>query len=73
MYDTIQSCKNNKASTHIPINILKNLSELLCSYLTDLINRDVDDSIWPMDLRSVEITPALKKKSAETLNKAVVR
>ena len=60
-YDAIQSCKNNKASTHVPISILKNSSELLCPYLTDLINCIVDDSIWPMDLGSAEITPALKK------------
>ena len=50
IYDTIQSYKNNKAATHIPINVLKNSSESLCLYLTDLINCTVDDSIWPMDL-----------------------
>ena len=67
MMDAIQSCKNNKASTHIPMNILKNVSELLCPCLTNLINCIVDDSIWPMDLGPAEITPALKKKSTETL------
>ena len=70
MIDTIQSCKNNKTSTHIPINILKNSSELLCLYLTDLISCIVDDSIWPMDLGSPEITPALKKKSNEALKQS---
>ena len=59
---------------HLPtyhvIYILKNLSELLCPYLTDLINCIVDDSIWPMDLGSAEITSALKKKSTETLKQS---
>ena len=69
-YNAIQSCKNNKASTHIPINILKNSSELLCPYLTDLINCIADDGIWPIDLGSAEIIPALKKKSTETLKQS---
>ena len=69
-YNAIQSCKKNKASTHIPINILKNSSELLCPYLTDLINCIVDDGIWPIDLGSAEIIPALKKKSTETLKQS---
>ena len=69
IYSRIQSCKNNKASTHIPMNILKNSSELLCSYLTDLMNCIVEDNIWPVDLGSAEITPTLKKKT-ETLKQS---
>ena len=30
----------------------------------------VDDSTWPIDLGSAEITPALKKKSTETLKQS---
>ena len=38
--------------------------------MTDPIKRIVDDSIWPMDLESAEITPALKMKSTETLKQS---
>ena len=44
--------------------------QLLCPYLTDLINCIVDDGIWPIDLGSAEIIPALKKKSTETLKQS---
>ena len=57
IYNTIQSWKNKKASTHIPINIVKNSSNLLCQYLTDLINCMLMIAL----AGSAETTPVLKR------------
>ena len=47
----------------IPTKILKGNSELFARYFHKNINFCIEDSIFPSDLKVVDVTPAFKKKS----------
>ena len=52
---------------NIPTYMSKQAKEVACSYVTDCINRSINDGIFPTELKKADVTP-LFKSGEKTIN-----
>ena len=62
MVRNLDTAKASK-QTDIPTKMLKHNSEYFAEYFYDNINYCIENSNFPSDLKSADVTPAYKKKS----------
>ena len=62
----ILSLNSNKSSLSgsIPADILKLYCDTYLSYLTEVINQSIENSVFPDELKLAEVTPVYKKNDS---------
>ena len=68
VYSKIKKLNTNKATGHdqIPSKLLKPIAEIISRPLTNSINRSIDTTIFPTNLKKAEVYP--KDKKPDLLN-----